>query len=1600
MDGYDGTEASLGVGFYNFNDLVGSAENDALTSANLANTWVMTANNQGQLNNTLTFSSVEKLVGGDQKDTLDFSGFGSARSVFVTGAGAVDGYDGTEASLGVGFYNFNDLVGSGENDALTSANLANKWEITNNNAGVLNNVLTFSSIENLTGWSSKDEFVFADGVGVSGNIDGAGGIDNTLDYAAYSQGNPVVIDLIAGSATNTAGISNIQYLIGGSGSDTLTGNDGINHITGGPGNDVLNGGLGNDIFFFGDGWGDDTVNEDPNAGADSIVFSAASNDLTFTLSGILTTTDDKTNKVTHNGDNIETLVAGAGADAFEIHDGVTFSGKLDGDDGQDILDLSNYSSSVSISLGTASVSAGGISMTVANIEHYIGGKGDDTIISGTQDELLVGGPGNDTYIFTDNWGKDTVVETVGGGTDIFDFTQVTEDVEIILGSIIVQDGLGSKTTYTGSSVETVLGGAGDDTIIFSVDGVQLAGGTGTIDGGPGQNTLNYSAYTSTVTVDLDAGSATGTGGVSNIQHIIGGSGDDNLTGDLNVNQIKGQAGDDTINGGGGNDTLLGGDDNDTLNGGEGDDTLNGNAGQDQLFGDAGNDLLNGDEDNDTLNGGLGDDTLTDTQGNNILQGNEGNDEITGGDGADILRGGAGDDTLKGGAGNDQLFGDAGDDQLNGNLGDDTLSGGADINTYLFDADFGADTIISATGTDTIDFSAYGVDFIVTVGNKMIVDNGSGSQVSASGAEIESLLLGSGSDLVKFQNGGNMSGIIDTATGDDRIDFGLCTSPRSVTLSAHGTTEGWAGSAGVLGGFDNVEEINGGAAVDSLTGLDVIAAWDVTTLDNHSYISGGRSLKFSSFETLIGGDQIDTYQFAGSQTLNFSGKAGPDIFVFSDSAKLSGSVDGGSGGDTFNLSAYSQNLDIKLSQTGSVDSFVGSIPNVVTRFDNLDTLIGGGGVDTLTGINENNQWVMGATTSYLNAGKSLVFSGLDKLNSGSSNDIFQIDNSQDLSLDGGAGNDTFVFTNEAILKGSISGGSGFDTFDFSQFVTATSSSGFEVLLNLVTGEANFALGGASQVEKVIGSIGRDALTGGNYAVEFHGGDGGDALTGGSANDTLYGDAGYDVILGGFGNDTIYGGEGIDQIDGGPGTDTLVFGADWGIDIVADGTDTAADIMDFSGTSDGLTLVLGSVVAKAGANIAAHAGGIIKQVIGSNAGDRFLMSPNAVGLPIHLNGGAGNDMLDYSLYQTGVIIDFETSIATGIAGFSNIEIAQGSTLNDYFIAGPGIDIIFGSIGVDTAVNVQCGIDIFVDVENIFCYTEEAPPPPPPIIVFTPLEKDPPVIPPVIVKHLGFSPKIVIVDPEMGLIKLSVTTPTILINFESMHDEDQLGDVTPQVDYLVHVDSGPHFTPNVGDLVELPPNIGDSAQILRVDTNSLFDLNLRWRMILGEDACSQALLEKLSRNSQGPIGVPVSDKWIFQVEKEPGERQEIHLNIGSFVTTSGISSMDVPTIDRWEMVRALTVDVNRNDESLTTMNDNLLIAFSLRAETLEESTAFGIMYYDPQSGDVILLEATIVYWDEAANGGNGGWVNEKPYEGASARIFTEQSVTGTYVLVALSN
>ncbi len=192
------------------------------------------------------------------------------------------------------------------------------------------------------------------------------------------------------------------------------------------------------------------------------------------------------------------------------------------------------------------------------------------------------------------------------------------------------------------------------------------------DGG-GKDTLDFSAYTGNVHIDLRPGDWTS---ATQLQSANLGDGH-TAPGNIAMAQLyegNTQSLIENANGGSGNDSIIGNQVANVLNGEAGNDTLQGGSGNDALYGAAGNDVLYGNTGNDKLVGGAGAD---------VLFGGNGHDGLVGGAGHDVLHGGGSYDVLRGGGGRDALYGDSGNDRLDGGGGADILVGGSGDDTYIY-----------------------------------------------------------------------------------------------------------------------------------------------------------------------------------------------------------------------------------------------------------------------------------------------------------------------------------------------------------------------------------------------------------------------------------------------------------------------------------------------------------------------------------------------------------------------------------------------------------------------------------------------------------------------------------------------------------------------------------------------------------------------------------------------------------------------------------------------------------------------------------------------------------------------------------------------------
>lgn len=436
------------------------------------------------------------------------------------------------------------------------------------------------------------------------------------------------------------------------------------------------------------------------------------------------------------------------------------------------------------------------------------------------------------------------------------------------------DGQAGENDCVGQDIERVLGGSGSDVLIGSdpdapvgdpltrsvalvVGDNALDGGAGndllagqngadTMIGGPGSDVVTYIGITTSdvlypgkaepviATIDgvADDGGATD---VSNdpiasrndnigtdVESVVGGFGDDTLTGDGNRNTLRGGPGNDYLDGGGGDDIVAAGAGDDTLLGGAGDDDLLGKTGNDTLHGDADTgdettfgDVLDGGPDNDTLDGGSGPDLLIGDDGTDVADYSSAtapvsstpddvdNDGI-GGEGDSV---GSDIEGATGGSDNDTLFGNGDGGTLSGGSGNDTLNGGG-----------GPDNLIGGLGLDTADYSNRSA---VTVNLSVAGGDGEPGENDDVAGDVERVVGGSGNDtLVGNGAANNLLGGAgnDTLTGGGGFDF-LSGGAGDDTLSSGDDSDVINGDDGndTLGGDAGADTLSGGAGDDQLDG---------------------------------------------------------------------------------------------------------------------------------------------------------------------------------------------------------------------------------------------------------------------------------------------------------------------------------------------------------------------------------------------------------------------------------------------------------------------------------------------------------------------------------------------------------------------------------------------------------------------------------------------------------------------------------------------------------------------------------------------------------------------------------------------------------------
>ncbi len=472
-------------------------------------------------------------------------------------------------------------------------------------------------------------------------------------------------------------------------------------------------------------------------------------DLPSDIGDLLQLGDDDDTLEALDGD--DTVFAGAGND------------QINGDAGRD--DISGQAGNDTLSGGDDAdvINSGAGNDTVIGddgADTLLGSSGEDLLVGGNDDDLIVGGSGHD--ILQGQGGDDVLF----GGE--FDREPTADELR---DAVAAGEDLGVTMQNSVSGADTLVGGAGDDTLYLGARDVGI-GGTGedsfvvlSDDSAQGiadisdynpdednieiqindpDSTLNEGNFE--LVEDDDTGDAMVLQNGVTIARIEDGAGQLTLD-DISLVRVSedgslvplpeapdaAQLPPGAVEGTDFADRIeLEGDEAELISAGEGDDTVFAGSGDDNVFGDEGDDALFGQGGDDTIAGGdgsdilyasNGDDVLSGGEGNDVLFGSAGSDEVAGGDDNDFLVGGSGADEVSGGDGNDFVYGGEFDRVPNQQDADQLRENNIvqSQETLTFDS-------TTTSGADTL--NGGGGDDILVVGASDIASGGTGSDTFA------------------------------------------------------------------------------------------------------------------------------------------------------------------------------------------------------------------------------------------------------------------------------------------------------------------------------------------------------------------------------------------------------------------------------------------------------------------------------------------------------------------------------------------------------------------------------------------------------------------------------------------------------------------------------------------------------------------------------------------------------------------------------------------------------------------------------------------------------------------------------------------------------
>ena len=255
--------------------------------------------------------------------------------------------------------------------------------------------------------------------------------------------------------------------------------------------------------------------------------------------------DDQNDRLEGGGGN-DTIQSGGGDDVviYNVGDG---HDTVDGEGGTDTLNVRNFNAGVPSATSATFTVSESASHLVIETDGVLPSEVDAVGMESLHVQL---GDGGDTLNLSGNIAAAGIATGAGG-------IVITGGIG---GDIVNASGLTSGSALTLTNL-----GGGDDTFRAANTNANDSINAGS-HGGTG-DTADYSAATAAVTIDLDAGTASGTtvgsDTITNFENATGGASGDSISGTSANNALTGGTGDDTLAGRGGSDTLIGGETSET-----------------------------------------------------------------------------------------------------------------------------------------------------------------------------------------------------------------------------------------------------------------------------------------------------------------------------------------------------------------------------------------------------------------------------------------------------------------------------------------------------------------------------------------------------------------------------------------------------------------------------------------------------------------------------------------------------------------------------------------------------------------------------------------------------------------------------------------------------------------------------------------------------------------------------------------------------------------------------------------------------------------------------------------------------------------------------